>query len=258
MSAYVSPDSRNLAAGTGIVYFARRDNTTGLLGPYRDLGNVSKFEMNPAVTAIEKKSSRTGARAVIARAITETKMEISFTMDEWDKENVALGLLGTSSAYSQTSGSATAQSLTTSAALGYSYDTGHQNITVTDVKKGATTLVLNTDYIVDSVSGLITILSTSPTVLNGDSLTWDGTWPTITSYQVQALANGKITGALRYTTASDSIGPAMTVDVWNVQINPSGALALISDQFSEVPMTGDALLDSTKPTGQQFCRIIYL
>jgi hypothetical protein len=256
MPSYPTPDSRNIYCGTGEVWFNRLDSSGNPLG-YRHLGDVSKFDITPSATTIEHQSSMNAARAVDSQAITAVKMEIALTLSEFEKENVALALLGVASAYTQSSTTKTAAALG-NAALGYAFDTGLQKIVVTDVKQASTTLVLGTDYTVDSDSGLITILASSVTVTPGAAITWDGSAPAITSTQVQGLANGQIIGALRFRSSTDAVGPRKLVDVWRVSIAPSGAMSLLGDAYGEIDLTGEALIDSTRAVGQQFCRVIDL
>jgi hypothetical protein len=256
MPTYNTPDARNIYVGTGEVWFDRFDPSTGLSTGYRHLGNVSKLEITPSVTTIEKKSSMNAARAILARAITETKMEVALTLDEFQKDNVALALLGESSAFTQSSATKTGAALG-NAQLGKWLSTGFNKITVTDVKHSSTTYVENTDYQVDSDSGMIFIMPTG-TIVDGDALTWDGSVPAIASYQVQGLSDGNIIGALRFRSSADAIGPRKLIDIWSCAMSPDGALALIGDDFGEIGLKGEILPDSTKPAGQQFCRVIDL
>jgi hypothetical protein len=252
----MTPDSKNIYVGTGEVMFNRFD-AAGAPTTYRHLGNVSKMEVTPSVTKIEKKSSMNAARATIASAITETKMGLSLTLSEFDPKNVALALLGTTSVLSQASATKSDASLG-NATLGDWLNTGGLGITVTAVKTGSTTLVLGTDYEVKASSGMIRILPTSTAVDDGDPITWSGTIPAKTYTQVQGLTNGKIEGMLRYESSLDNNGPRQLIDIWRVQINPDGALGFLSDDFADIPLTGDVLLDSSRPVGEQFLRDIFL
>jgi|GEM_PF-5678486 len=257
MPSYATPDSRNIYCGTGEIWFNRFD-TSGAATAWRHLGDVSKLDLTPTATTIEHQSSMNAARAVDAQAITAVKMAVAMDLSEFAKENMALALLGAASAYTQTLVTKTAAALG-DALLGYALDAGGQKIVVTDVKKASTSLVLGIDYTVDSDAGLITILESNTVgVVDGDALTWDGSIPAFTSTQVQGLANGQILGALRFRSSADAVGPRKLVDIWRLSIAPSGALAMLGNAFGAISLTGDALLDSTKPVGQQFCRVIDL
>lgn len=255
MPAFPTPDSRNMYCGTGEIWFNRLDSTGTPTG-YRHLGDVSKFDLTPTATLIEKQSSMNSARAVVAQAITAMKMQVALTLSEFERNNVALGLLGDTSAYTQTLATKTDAALG-NAKLGYGLDTGAQKIVVTTVKSGATTYVLGTDYTVDSDAGIITPLA-SGAIVDGSAITWSGSVPAFTSYQVQGLTNGSIVGALRFRSSVDNVGPRKLVDIWRCVISPGGAIALLGTAFADVGLNGECLPDATKPAGQQFCRVIDL
>lgn len=252
-----TPDSNNLYLGAGEVWFNRF--SSGAATQWRHLGNVTKFELTQSVETLEKKSAMSGARGLLKRVVTGTTSEIALTLDEFDPENVALSLLGTSSAFSQTSGTATDTAITGTVKKGQWLDTGKLKIVVTALKKSpSTALVLGTDYEVDSDSGMVRILPGSTAVADGDSLLWTGTYPSITSTQVQALANSRIEGALRFRSASDSVGPRYLVDVWSVSIAPDGALALLGTEFGEIGLKAAVQEDTSKTVGQRYFRVVTL
>lgn len=253
-----TPDSTNLYLGAGEVWFNRFSSGTTKT-QWRHLGNVSRLELTQAVETLEKRSAMSGARGLLKRVVTSTTSELAMTLDEFDSENVALALLGTASAFSQSSGTATDDAITGTVKKGQWLDTGKLKITVTGVKKApSTALVLGTDYEVDSDSGMIRILPGSSTVADGDSLLWSGSYAAITSTQVQALANSRIEGALRFRSASDSVGPRYLVDFHIVSITPDGALALLTTEFGEIPLKGAVQEDTSKAVGQRYFRAVQL
>lgn len=255
-----TPSGNNLYVGAGKVYVDLWSNGAKS-GYWRFLGNVESIEGTPSTTVIEKKSSMEGSRGILKQAVVGSDAEIAMKMSEWTPENVALALLGTVSTWSQSSSSPTDLALGNTK-KGYAISTGKRKITVTNVKKGATTLVAATsmggtgDYFVDSDAGLIYILSTTTTagLADGDALTWSGTVPAITSQQmVTALSAGQITVSLLFVPAADQVsGPRKEVFIPQLTINPDGALALLSEDFGVVSVKGKALKDTTQAAGQEF------
>lgn len=251
-----TPDANNLYLGAGELWVNRMTN--GALGLWRHLGNVTRFELTPTVETLEKQSSMEGARGTLKEVVTKTTMEVGLTLDEFDPENLALALFGSVSAYSQSSGTATDTSLGTSnSKKGYWLDTGKKKITVTAVKVGATTYTLNTDYTVDSETGMIYITPNS-TIVDGSTVLWSGSYAAITSTQIQALADAKIECALQFRSASDATGPRFLCDVWKASIQPDGALSMLTEQFGEITLKGKVLADTSKPVGQRYYRKIVL
>ena len=253
-----TPDSGNIYLGAGEVWF-NRFNANGAATQWRHLGNVTRLEPTQSVETLEKRSAMSGARGLLKRVVTSTTSEVALTLDEFDPENVALALLGSASAFSQSSGTATDSAIPGTVKKGQWLDTGKLKITVTGVKKSPNTvLVLGTDYEVDSDSGMIRILPGSSTVADGDTLLWSGSYVAITSTQIQALANSRIEGALRFRSASDAVGPRYLVDFWKVSITPDGALVLLTTEFGEITLKAAVQEDTSKSIGERYFRMVQL
>lgn len=255
-----TPSGNNLYVGAGKVYV---DLWSGgaKSGNWRFLGNVESIEGTPSVSTISKKSSMDGSRATLKEAIVGSEADITLKLSEWTKENLSLALLGSVSTYTQNSGTATDTALGNTK-KGYALSTGKYKITVTAVKKGATVLVAATsmggtgDYFVDSDAGLIYIFDTTTTggLVDGDALTWSGSYPSITSQDmVTGLSAGQITVSLKYVPAADQVsGPRYLVDIPQMTINPDGPLALLTEEFGVISLKGKVLKDTTQATGQEY------
>lgn len=253
-----TPNANNLYLGSGEVWINLYVNNA--LSVWRHLGNVSKFELTSNVDTIEKQSAMSGARGTLKRVVTKTTMDIALTLDEFDPENVALALMGSTSAYTQGSGTATDTSLgSANVKKGYALDTGKKKITVTGVKKSpSTALVENTDYTYDAETGLINILTGATAITDGDTALWSGSYAAIASTQIQALANAKIEASLQFRSASDATGPRYIATVWKASLTPEGALSLLTENFGEITLKGMVLEDTTKSVGQRYFQQIVL
>lgn len=88
-------------SGQGVLMVGPRDalgNPAGL----RPLGNVPNVSIKNATTVVEHKESTTGARGTDKRLLTEVKVSIDITVENFDSTNLASVLQGT---YSQVAGS---------------------------------------------------------------------------------------------------------------------------------------------------------
>jgi hypothetical protein len=244
-----TPNSSNLMVGSGEVWFNRLDNDGEPTG-FRHMGNVSKLEITPEITEITKKSSMNSARAVRGRAVTETKMNLALTFDEFEPENIALALLGEKIAAQAVDASITDEPVIGKSFKGRYLDTGMVNITVTAVKVGATTHQIDDDYTVDGPAGLIYITHDSDIADDSDVI-WSGSCAA-SGAKVQGLSQGRIEGALMYRSSDDQIGPKSKILMHKVSMSPDGALALIGDQFFEGGLKGEVLSDETQPEGQEY------
>jgi hypothetical protein len=267
-----TPSSDNLLLGSGDVYFDLLDDA-GVFQGERHLGNVESFEVTPTVTNLEKRSSMSGGRPLYKRINIDRGAEISMVLSEFASKNLALAALGIESALTQASGTATDQSVNGGQPLNFdvwyrliktsTHAYGVRNITLTNIKQGATTLTLNTDYRIDLESGRVMLLS-SGTADSEEAITWSGSIPAITAddglRKVQVLEATVIEGRLRFKSATDqSSGPRVDAEYYKVSISPSAAMQLIStEDFGTLTLTAAALVDITRPEGDRVGRVIYL
>lgn len=258
-----TPNANNLYLGAGEVWFDRFDasgNPTGL----RHLGNVDTFTTTGKEDVVDKKSSMTGLRTLLAEVPKGFTLEIGIEASEWDPQNVALATLGTVGTFTQAANpTITAGVINAGVAIVLDtwYDLGFLGVTVTDFKQGAT--VLNTAaYIVRTDVGMVCFLSsyTGANAATAAITTWDGSAPAITAKSiVKALSTSKIQGHLRYVSALDQAnGPRVKVDVWKVNLYPDGDLGFIAEDFSNFKLKGNALADLTRATGDQYMSVQYL
>jgi len=99
-----SPSTDYYQLGKGVVYFNQKDTSTGLYTGERDLGNAPAFTFNTAIEKLEHYSSRGGLRAKDKEIISQITPGVSFTLDEINKENLALLTLGDIATVAQTAG----------------------------------------------------------------------------------------------------------------------------------------------------------
>ncbi len=92
----LTPSPQNYTLGRGIVYFDRALNTTGLHTGERDLGNASTFNVSVELEKLEHFSSRAGLRAKDKEVVLELTPTITFTLDEFNVENLKLALFADS------------------------------------------------------------------------------------------------------------------------------------------------------------------
>ena len=89
----LSPNVDNYYVGAGVLKW--QAGSTGYANPYRDLGNVSKFEFTSTATRLDHYSSRVGVRFKDKSVVTQVSAIVSMTMDELTAANLAMALLGT-------------------------------------------------------------------------------------------------------------------------------------------------------------------
>ena len=243
----IASDPTQLLLGRGKVYFDRFDsngNTTGL----RFMGEADKLEINPSATTKDYFTMSKAASTKLAQNIINQTHEIDLSLREYSPANLALALLGDAITLTQTQQVISAtpgEQLSAKATPGCCYQTQYRNISLVTCKTGSTALVLGTDFeIIDPTLGLIRVLPGTTQL--------DGTKPLSVAYtaaaiaagqQIQAGTQSKIEGKLVYV--GDPVnGPAYDAEVWRVRFQPSGALALITDDYGSIPLKGEVMDDS--------------
>jgi hypothetical protein len=92
-----APSTSNYALGKGILKFDRFDGS-GLPTGLRDLGNAPNFTIQPVVETLEHFSSREGIKKKDKTVIVSAGLTVKFTLDEYDRKNLALAMMATEAA----------------------------------------------------------------------------------------------------------------------------------------------------------------
>ena len=232
-------------------------------------GLVDSFGITHTVETVEKKNAMDGSKATYAEVVTGSAAELAMVLTEFTPENLALAMMGVDGVFTQTAEATIVDRAVGPAAanvkLDVWYDMGALNPTVTTVKQGTTTLNASA-YELNAEAGMIRLLSSytgTGAAVPATAITWSGSTPAILATAnkqlVYGLASGTIKGRLRYIAAANQTqGPRMMVDVWICGLTPDGELGFISDDFATFNLKGKVYADTSKPSGQQYYRAIYL
>jgi len=253
----ISPNTDNYTLGKGVVFFDQL--VDGVFQGERDLGNAPAFTFNIALETLEHFSSRGGLKAKDKEIISQITPGLAFTLDEVNKENLALLTLGDTTLVTQTSGSAVAEEVV--AHLDLRSDLAYRGVSNVVVKDetDTTTYVLDTDYKIDTTLsddkiGRIFIMS-SGSITEGDTLHIDYDYAGLTYTNISAFANTQITGKLRFVSDNPA-GQQQELEVWTVSLVPAGDTALIGDDWSTLGFTGEILKDETNHPLSPYMNII--
>ena len=217
-------------SGQGIVSAAPIVN--GVVGQYRDLGDVSGLGIATAVTKVEKKESRSGQRATSKTVIKETKITGKMTLEELTAENLVMALRGTSTAV--TAGTVTDEVISgTTLNVGDLYRLSGINptsIVIKDSTSGtAKTLVAGTDYRITD-NGAIELL-----IKTGFVGPLKASYTKAASVEIAAMQANVEGYALRFDGLNTADGDKkVVVQIPKVDIDPAKALDLIQDEFGKL------------------------
>ena len=259
-------------SGQGKVYVATRD-ATGNPGGFRWLGNVPSLELSIETTKFEHKEAYTGNRAIDVTVVTETNASLTFTIEEFTKENLALGLYGTNTAVA--SDGAVVETLYSAhnpplqadgtenlvGTVGYPMRLVNPNgvvvASVTDVG-AATTYVAGTDYSVDATNGTITPIyngdetqTSTLGIVHGANLVVTYSHTGHTRTDVFTKTSQEVWLRFEGLSTLDS-GETTLIDCYRVAIDPMSGYGLINDEIGSAEITGSILADTNRDAGQQF------
>lgn len=259
--AYQS-NSNNVLLGRGKLYFDRWSSSGVDTYGLAYLGDCSKFEISTSDDKAQIFDYGQPTAPLLNETVVKREVSISLTLHEYTKENLALVLMGVEAGATQSSGTVTAETLTTSVTKGKSYQTANRNISGITVKKGATSLVLDTDYnVVDATLGMIHITTTGSTLTNGDTITIDYTKAAIASPGLDRIQGGmssQILGKLVFI-GDPGAGPAFDAEFWKVSISSEGVAGFITgSDFGSFDLKGKVLIDSTNHPTEAYYRITKL
>lgn len=281
-----APDPENYTLGKGVVYFDKKNLTTGLYSGERDLGNSPEFSFNIALEKLDHFSSRSGIKAKDKTITSQVTPGVTFTLDELSKENFALLTLGEVSSVQQSAGAASAEAVT--AHLGVRSVLANRDIGLTTLAHGTVTggpftvgetvtggtsaaagivCYVNTssvqvavssgtfqtgETITGGTSGATADLSADPEFVSGVVLVQDDTDTTTytagTDYQIDSTLKDETIGRILFLSGgSITEGDAVHVTYQYRQYSYSEVAALANNQLE-----GRLRFVSDNPTGTQY------
>ena len=245
-----SPSTDNYTLGKGVVYFDKYDFTnTEYLGE-RDLGNAPAFTFNLALEKLEHFSSRGGLKAKDKEIISQITPGVTFTLDEVNKDNLAMLTLATINEVTQTGAAIEAE--VHEAHPGMRIILAERDVTSVVVTGPSGTPVYNSgvgnDFIVDTslkddVIGRVLILDGGD-ITEGELLEVDYTSAAATWTEIETFNETIIEGRLRFVSDNPA-GTQQELEVWRCSLTPSGDTAMIGDDWSTLGFTGEILKDDT-------------
>jgi hypothetical protein len=242
-------------SGQGVVLIGPRD-TLGKPAGLMAIGNVSDLKITVATTVIEHKESQTGQRGIDLRLQTETKANLSCTMERFDSANLGRALRGT--ATKETGGSVTGESIVFNG-IGTVVPLAHVKVSAVTVTAGSA-LTLGTDYALNADAGSIEWLSSTATqAMTAGTTTATVDYTYATQYLIDALTQPLTEYWMRFEglNTADGNNPVI-VDIFKFSVDPLKELALISDTIQQFVLEGSVLADPLQTTGSKYFKVVEL
>jgi len=177
-------------SGQGKVYFQELDSAGATTGAMLWIGDADVLQTAGTEQTVSFQESWSGTRATVVDVLQTTDLSATIGMRNLSGKNLATALYGTAAAGA--GGSVTGEAHFALKVADNIIFLAYPNVSSVTVKKGATTLVADTDYTLNAVDGTISIKLTSSVITStsgaGDAITVDYTYAAYTT-KVQVLTS---------------------------------------------------------------------
>lgn len=247
--------AENYVLGRGEVHFAPFKPDTQIPDGYRYIGNTPEFSMTLESEKLDHYNSDRGIREKDASVVLEVSRSLTIVTDEITTDNLAMFFFSADGAESVSdAGTTITDEQINAVKVGRSYQlgesvsnpVGNMNIAVgatvkDDTTPTAATFVAGTDYVLDAVRGILTILD-GGAIDDGTNLRV--TYTTSASTHKLVVSGGEpVNGALKFVTKNPAGNDFVYTMPW-VQISPNGDFNLKGDEWQQIPLTGEILRKS--------------
>lgn len=223
--------------GAGDLYIARYVNGAyeDYAGPYE----CEQFEIKPNVELREKVSKGRSTYGQVIESVTIPQpADLTVALGEVNKESMAIALLGTTAALSQSAGTLTAETVVAKldkwVPLSKAALTGSATVT----NSGATvTYVAGQDYIINPQLGWIKALS-GGAIADAASIKVTTTYAAITGTEIKGMTDSQLRAKFKLDGKNFADGLPVIVTVYEAVISADAAFDFLGDDFGTVSLPG--------------------
>ena len=230
-------NTKYFAVPQGKVYIAER-NTSGQTSGFVHVGDCDESTISVAQTFLDIKENMSGLQSLVAHLLTSTDISTQLGLLSFDGENLARAFYGSTG--TQAGGSVTGEAIT--AYAGQMTFLKYPGVSAVTVKKGGTTLVAGTDYVLDAAEGSLSFLSgsTQVTGTSGVALTVDYTHGGYSS-KVKAFSADTKDYVIRVVAKSKFDNTTTIVTLHRVNLNAAATISLIGTGVNKLTLSGKVL-----------------
>lgn len=232
--------------GAGDIYINRMVDgiPQGMVGPFK----ANKLSITPKV---DKKQSTSKGRYDYGQVLETVNIaqptEFSLELKEVTGDVLVMAFLGTSAAFTQAGGTATALTITATARDVW-LDLGKKNLGTTFTltnSAASTTYVEGTDYVLNRPLGWIKILSTGA-IAAAASLKWTNTYKAATGSKISGSTRTEVRAYVVFDGINQADGTQCTVDIWEAVLSADSEFDFLADEFGTVALTGQLKTPTNK------------
>src|SRR5512146_581534 len=255
--SHITSAATNTVFGRGAIFFDRFDANGVQLNQWMHFGDCDSLATSISEDTVDLIDYTQNTGTPYNSATKSTTVALKISGFEFTPRMLAVVFKGDGSTFTQSATTVTGETLapsTLTGLLGSYFRTANRNISAITVKQGTTTLVSATDWSLhDSLSGMVRILPSGSTVVDGTALTINYTAAALTAGSnaletVRPFNTSTVQGSLLFVPKNSS-GPLVEARYWSVKLSPDGDVSLISDDWLKWNLTGTVLSDSTAAYG---------
>lgn len=241
--------------GKGMILLDRL-NASGLITGLQPVGNVTKFSIEPKDDIAEQYGSMNASSTLLATALKKRDIKVSFTGTDFKDDVMAMAMMSAGkTTLAVTAATVTAEVLVPTQAThkGRYFRTANRNVdnagTLPVLTNNSATLTVGTDYVcVDPASGLFYFPATT-TAVDGDATTI--TYHTLVGNFSQVSGGSVPRIQSRIVFQPDPTdGQRIGLEIWKVNLSPSGSLEFIADDYGNWQLEGLVLDDTVNHPAQ--------
>lgn len=256
--------------GRGKVYAALLTSGVPAETGWRDLGNAPEFTVNIETETLEHQSSREGLQTVDKEVTLSIKMNLAFTLDEFNDENVALFMQGETASHTNVAVAGFSEyEMISAVTLGRWYDivnsSGERAYDIDtadlDVDNGTddTDLVEGVDYDLDLKMGRIFLRSGATAIEAGEALDVAlaaDAGAAATADEVRGLTAGSVQVAIKFIAENPaSSNKQREYQFHTVTLQSEGDVALIGQEFATMGFSGAVESNTVADADAPYVRI---
>lgn len=246
------------ASFQGRVFLAERD-ASGKPVNTRAVGNVSKLALSLKTDVIEHYESMSGQRSLDLRMIKQKSANVSLTIEEFTRDNLALALYG--SAVQGTGGSVSGEVVGgATPQTGERYFLAHPKVAslvLTDSAATPATLAAGTHYTADADFGAVQFLD-----LSGLTAPIKAAYTFGAAESVGLFTQPLPERFLRFEGVNTAFGnDKWLIELYRVAFDPLKNLDVVGEDINKFELEGSLLFDATQPVDAvlgQFGRLVRL
>lgn len=213
--------------------------STGLIGPI----NTTKLAIKANSESKDRNSTK---KLSFGQALDSIPIpaptEVTFEFDDQPADMLAALLMGDQSALTAAAGTLTDTAFTLPTNQRW-VELGKINFTDVGfvVKQGATTLALNTDYLVDYSAGLVRAVK-GGAVENGGAITVTASHQAVTGTQVTGGTKSQIKARLKLSGKNLANGKTVTLDIPQTVLKSDSEIDFMNSEFVTGSLSGKLIL----------------